>query len=337
MSKKICIFSHKGGVGKTTTSYNLGWMLTELGKKVLLVDSDSQCNLTNTVFGDEAYEQFYSDKPECNLKNYLSPAFDAKPALIDGAELIQVKNNQSLFIIPGSFEISEYEVSLGVSFTLSETLMSLKNLLGSFNYLIEKTAEAHSADYVIIDMNPSLSAINQALLISSDYFIVPAAPDIFSTMAIRSLSRTLPKWEKWAKKARTAFSDASYPLPTNTPKFIGTVIQKFNIRNGHPIKASQALIDGINDLVTSTFVPNMKKSDMLLADDKYDFDNYCLAQIPDFQTLNAAYQSNGIPVYALTDRQLGHTGAILDNYKQMRQKFYAIFSDFGKKVIELTS
>jgi len=118
MSKKICIFSHKGGVGKTTTSYNLGWMLTELGKKVLLVDSDSQCNLTNTVFGDEAYEQFYSDKPECNLKNYLSPAFDAKPALIDGAELIQVKNNQSLFIIPGSFEISEYEVSLGVSFTL---------------------------------------------------------------------------------------------------------------------------------------------------------------------------------------------------------------------------
>jgi chromosome partitioning protein len=337
MSKKICIFSHKGGVSKTTTSYHLAWMLTELGKRVLLVDSDSQCDLTNTVFGDEAFEQFYSEKPECNLKEHLSPAFDAKPVLIEAAELIPVKNNQSLFIIPGSFEISEYEVSLGVSFTLSETLMSLKNLPGSFNYLIEKTAEAHSVDYVIIDMNPSLSAINQALLISSDYFIVPAAPDNFSAMAIRSLSRTLPKWEKWTKKARTAFPDAFYPLPTNTPKFIGTVIQRFNIRNGLPTKANQTLIDGINDLVTSTFVPNMRESGMLLADDEYDFDNYCLAQIPDFQTLNAAYQSNGIPVYALTDGQLGQTGAVLNTYRKMRRKFYNIFSAFGEKVIELTS
>ncbi len=337
MSKKICIFSHKGGVSKTTTSYNLGWMLTEFGKRVLLVDSDSQCNLTNTVFGDEAFEQFSLEKPECNLKEYLSPAFDAKPVLIEAAELIPVKTNQNLFIIPGSFEISEYEVSLGVSFTLSETLTSLKNLPGSFNYLIEKTVEAHSIDYVIIDMNPSLSAINQALLVSSDYFIVPAAPDNFSAMAIRSLSKTLPKWEKWAKKARTAFSDAFYPLPTNTPKFIGTVVQKFNIRNGLPAKANQKLINGINDLVTSTFIPNIKESDMLLADDKYNFDSYCLTQLPDFQTLNAAYQSNGIPVYALTDGQLGQTGAVLNAYKEMRHKFYDIFSAFGKKVIELTS
>jgi cellulose biosynthesis protein BcsQ len=46
MFTKIVLFNHKGGVSKTTTSYNLGWMLASLGKKVLLVDADPQCNLS---------------------------------------------------------------------------------------------------------------------------------------------------------------------------------------------------------------------------------------------------------------------------------------------------
>lgn len=44
--KVIALFNNKGGVSKTTTTFNLGWMLSLLGKKVLIVDSDPQCNLT---------------------------------------------------------------------------------------------------------------------------------------------------------------------------------------------------------------------------------------------------------------------------------------------------
>ena len=49
--KKIAIFNHKGGVSKTTTSFNLGFGLVRKGKKVLLVDTDSQCNLTYVLWG----------------------------------------------------------------------------------------------------------------------------------------------------------------------------------------------------------------------------------------------------------------------------------------------
>ena len=154
MAQTICMFNHKGGVSKTTTSYSLGWMLAEKGKTVLLVDADSQCNLTNIMLGEDIFEKFYIDHPQRNIKSGLSPAFDAKPIMIEAVECVQQKGNNGLYLLPGSFDLSQYEVSLGVSFTLTETIITLKNLPGSFAFLIATTAEKYQADYVIIDMNP---------------------------------------------------------------------------------------------------------------------------------------------------------------------------------------
>jgi chromosome partitioning protein len=58
MTKSICLFNHKGSVSKTTTSFNLGWSLAKFGKKVLMVDLDSQCNLTGLALG---YNKVFSD------------------------------------------------------------------------------------------------------------------------------------------------------------------------------------------------------------------------------------------------------------------------------------
>jgi chromosome partitioning protein len=49
--KIISLFNHKGGVSKTTTTFNLGWMLAQQGHKTLIVDADPQCNLTALVLG----------------------------------------------------------------------------------------------------------------------------------------------------------------------------------------------------------------------------------------------------------------------------------------------
>lgn len=335
MAKIISMFNHKGGVSKTTTAYHIAWMLSRMGKKVILVDADSQCNLTNIAMGDDGFEDYY-EHGRPNIKSAIAPAFEGEPVPIVAFDCLQVKGNGNLWLIPGSFELTEYEVSLGVSFTLSDTLGALKNLPGSLFRLLGATAEAYEADYVIVDLNPSLSAFNQAFLISSDYFIVPAAPDKFSIMALRSLAKILPQWEQWAIKAREVLASAAYPLPIKKPKFLGTIMQRFNIRSGEPTAASQAVIAEFDRNIETVVVPAFGREGMVL-DDYGDIQNHCLGLVPDFQTLNARYQQYGYPIFALTDDMLGHGGIVQETYKNKRTEFDAVYADIAGKIEQLTN
>lgn len=334
MVHKIAFFNHKGGVSKTTTVFHLGWMLANMGKTVLLVDADSQCNLTKIVL-KENYESFYENHPQQNIKSALSTAFEAKTTVIEPLECISIHEKDNLFLMPGSFDISEYEVQLGVSFQMSNSFTTMKNLPGALNYLIEKTAERYNADYVLIDMNPSLSAINQALLLSSDYFIVPTSPDYFSKMALESLSKILPQWERWAKLSRELFSDSSYPLALNTPKFLGYTINNYTLRKGEPAKAFDSIINEIDFVVINKFIPQLKKANMLLDGDVYKDSTYKRLQISNFQTLGPKYQKLGVPVYELSDIQLVHTGTVLENQQKQREAFKESYEKFAEDVISM--
>lgn len=347
MIKKISIFNHKGGVSKTTTTFNLGWMLAKKGKRVLLVDADSQCNLTLYSIGQREYEANYEKGDLNNIKDSLEPAFKAKPRLIDAVDCINVKKNSNLFLLPGHLDLTEYEVSLGVSFQLSNALGTLKNLPGSFNYMIEKTAEKYDIEYVLIDLNPSLSAINQDLFISSDYFIVPTSPDLFSYMAVKSLARILPQWEKWGKLARPVFSDAEYPLPNNTPKFLGYTINDFNLSSGQPSSSFLSIMNKISTCIMDELIPSLKEEGMLVSDEKYDkasslndklrsqrkIDKYCLGEISNFNKLIALSNNLSIPIYELDPRRanLGESQTKTLNW------FKTLFETLANKIIIETS
>ncbi len=332
--KIISFFNHKGGVSKTTSVYHLGWMLTNKGKRVLLVDTDSQCNLTLTVIGQDNYEEFVTHHPHNDIKSGLSAAFESKPELIKPVECVQVKDNKNLFLLPGSFEITEYEVQLGVSFQLTHSFTTMKNLPGAFSYLIRKTAEEMEVDIVLIDLNPSLSAINQTLIISSDFFILPTSPDYFSEMAINSIARVLPNWERWAKQARDLFQDATYPLPMTTPKFLGYTVNDFTIYDQEPTKAFQEIIKKLDQTVKNNLIPSLNKVGMLLPFESYN-DNYRLAEVSNFQSLQAHYQKHGFPVFELTAKMLGLQGAPLKSNQDRQQIFEGVFSSFSDRVIEL--
>jgi cellulose biosynthesis protein BcsQ len=125
----------------------------------------------------------------------LAPAFESKPKQIVGVECVEVPGALDLFLLPGHIGLAEYETTLGIAQELSGSLLALRNMPGSIRFPLDATAVKYAADYVVVDMSPSLGPMNQNLLMTGDHFIVPLHPDYFSSMALSSLARTLPRWK----------------------------------------------------------------------------------------------------------------------------------------------
>jgi len=344
MIKRIALFNHKGGVSKTTTTFNLGWRLAQSGRRVILVDADPQCNLTGLVLGYKGpseLEEFYASEAKRDLMSGLSSAFESKPIPIKAVQCVPIEAQDGLFLLPGHIALSEYEVTLGIAQELSGSIQTLQNLPGSISRLLAETASAIDAHYVLIDMNPSLSAFNQNILMTSDYFIVPTTPDYYSVMAIDSLTRVIPSWHKWSKRAQhhPVLQHATYPFPHVTPKFLGTIIQNYRPRSGKPTTGFQQWIDQINRTVIDQLVPALCGTDMMLTEEQYmsaGLQSYCLETIPDFNSLIARSQEAQTPVFDLTDEQLQQGGRVLQQTKRSQERFREIFSKIVDEVVALT-
>jgi cellulose biosynthesis protein BcsQ len=346
MNTRIALFNHKGGVSKTTTTFHLGWMLASKGYKVILVDADPQCNLTGLILGykgEAEFENFYQKESDGNLRSGLAPAFESQPHVIEPVQCLPVEGRQDLFLLPGHIRLSEYEVTLGIAQELSGTIQTLQNLPGSISFLLDITAKKYAADFVLIDVNPSLSSINQNLLMTSDYFLVPASPDYFSVMAIDSLSAVIPRWANWSRQAQASptLKSAAYPYPDKTPRLLGTIIQKYRPRKGAPTVGFQRWIDAINERVAKRFVPTLTPINMVLSQSDYSrisgfVPHLCIAQIADFNNLIAKSQVHATPVFALTNEQLEHVGTVLESDQEKQAEFQAVFSELADRIILLT-
>jgi cellulose biosynthesis protein BcsQ len=345
MVKIICLFNHKGGVSKTTTAFNLGWMIATKGKRVLLADFDPQCNLTGMVMGFKGVDDLaalYSGSPANNVKDGLTPAFESQPRAIVAVKCTEVPGNRNLFLLPGHIGLAEYETTLGIAQELSGSLLALRNLPGSIRFLLDKTAAGCSADFVLVDMSPSLGPLNQNLLTTSDTFIVPLHPDYFSAMALSSLAKTLPRWKMWANTAYEieALQQADYPFPKPHMTFIGAVIQKYRPRNQRASKAFQHWIDQLIQGLKDTLFPALEKAAMLDAKsfkERSGIDPWTpLLEVPDFNSLIALSQEHQVPVYALTADQIGQKGAVWEQTKDSMKLFFERFSQCADKVIALS-
>lgn len=345
MTKIVCLFNHKGGVSKTTTAFNLGWMLALKGQRVVLADFDPQCNLTGMVMGFKGVDDLaaiYSGAPPNNIKDGLAPAFESQPRQIVPVDCVEVADNKNLYLMPGHIGLAEYETTLGIAQELSGSLLALRNLPGSIRYLLDLTAQRYYADYVLVDMSPSLGPINQNLLTTCDHFIVPLHPDYFSAMALSSLSKALPRWKAWADTAYgiDVLQKADYPFPKPVVTFIGAVIQKYRPRNGRASKAFQSWIDQLVEGLKSTLIPALEKAGMLdraAFNEKIGVEPWtALLEVPDFNSLVALSQEHQVPVYALTAQQVDQKGAVWDQTAESMKIFEKAFSDCADKLIKLT-
>lgn len=157
----MTIGSFKGGTSKTTSSLNIGYSLSILGKKVVLIDFDPQGNLTSYIGCSN------------NISDGVSEIFHKKTSL---SELILRTKYQNLSLLPSSKYFEDYR-----EFNL--------NILGtSENVLFNKLSEiSDNFDFCIIDTPPSLGLINKIAYSASDYVLPCIGMDPFSVLGLQKM------------------------------------------------------------------------------------------------------------------------------------------------------
>lgn len=175
MTKVISIANQKGGVGKTTTTMNLAYSLVKKNNKVLIVDLDSQSNLTNVCGILNPYE-LQNSLPDLFIRMMNDEDIDVKNSIIT------LENNIDL--LATNIRLSSVDLMLkaetGSEFILKNILDDIKN-----NY-----------DYILIDTAPSLSALTINALVSSDYIIIPVNLELFALMGLNDFLKTVNKIKK---------------------------------------------------------------------------------------------------------------------------------------------
>ncbi|UWR07657.1 ParA family protein [Ruegeria sp. B32] len=356
MAIRLAMFNHKGGTGKTVSAYNIGWKLTEHGHRVLLVDGDSQVNLTALALGFDRFDDYYDDPATKlnNIKDGVAPVFEGKPEALKAFDCPTAENNDSLFVLPGHADLAAYEGQLSLAQETGGSLSALKNLPGAIHSLIGLIEERHGIDFTIIDLNPGLGAINQNFFMGCDGFVVPTNPDPFSLMAVETLGTHLTKWFEWKTVNFGKFVDAGYPLRESTPVFLGTINARFNKHASKAAKKFDKRIQQIDESVAAGLVPKLASVGMVVSADCYQKahddwkgvlseDNtglYALGRVPDFQGLIHTATVSGVPIYRLNEDLLKAddiVGVVKDNALKNVKQFDEIFEAITSKIELLVS
>lgn len=160
----IAISNQKGGVGKTTLTFNLGYLLAEKGKKTLLIDADPQGSLT-TIFNQ-------NDR----TSNIYGVLLDKEPIK---EKIVSIE--KGLDFLPGGIQLADFEVNVA-------------NKKGRENYFKNMIAEvAENYDYILIDSPPSLGLLLVNILNAIDKLIIPTQTDYLSYRGLDLLLHTVAR------------------------------------------------------------------------------------------------------------------------------------------------
>ena len=172
MTKTIAIANQKGGVGKTTTTSSLGIGLAKQGKKVLVIDADTQGSLTASLGFTEP------DKLEVTLANVLEKVINDEE-MEAGYGILKYEEGIDLML--GNMELSGLEVSL-------VNVMSREILLRSY---VDRVKDGY--DYILIDCMRSLGMITINAFASADSILIPVQAAYLPVKGLQQLIKTVGK------------------------------------------------------------------------------------------------------------------------------------------------
>lgn len=213
----IAVANQKGGVGKTTTTINLGAALAENGQRILIVDLDPQGN-ASTGLGISRTER-------------LKTTYDLMVGEGVSNNTVQRTNTENLWIVPSTTDLSSADIEL-----ISNEKRSF--LLG--DALRQPELDEFGFDYVLIDCPPSLNVLTVNALVAANSIIVPLQAEFFALEGLSQLMLTLRDIRSTANK---------------TLRIEGVLLTMYDQRNNLSQQVEADARGTLGDLVFKTVIP----------------------------------------------------------------------------------
>jgi cellulose biosynthesis protein BcsQ len=293
---------------------NLGAALAARGHRVLLVDSDPQCNLTSYLVAGEVVDDLL-DKSDGPAGQTVWSAVKPVSEALGGIRVVDPIESgiDGVFLVPGDIRLSEFEGDLNDFWGLC-LQRKARGFRGTtaISDLVDALCTSMEFDFVLYDSGPNIGPLNRAILLDCDDFIVPVACDLFSLRALKTLGRTLVDWiTSWETIGDLAPAGTS--LLPGRPVFLGYIPEGFKTYGGVVTQQQSHFLSEIDKEIHSQIVSLLREVDPDLVTRQTSLR---LGEVKNFGALVPASQREGIPLYAVTagsQQQRGEAEAALSS------------------------
>lgn len=216
----IAVWAHKGGTGKSTTVANLSYELSTRGYNILVIDTDSQSDVSSVLYPR------YVNEPEKSFYDAFSICED-----FAADEYVRSTEYDGLDIVTGSEKCEALE---GVLCIMEERMRKKM-----WPKCLRKITEENYYDFVLIDMDKTMGMLNKSILGVADYVLSPIEPNIFSVKSILAVMAQVE--QSRAEEAK--------------PKILGIFYNKVDLRKKRALQEAMELVEGISaENVLKTYI-----------------------------------------------------------------------------------
>lgn len=250
--KVVSVINHKGGVGKTTLTANIGAGLAARGRKVLLLDLDAQASLTISFFTQTEWAD--NLLPSRTIKHWYDgigtgEAMESPAALVSSPHRVHQKlSTGHLDLIAAHRDLSDVDTELAANLLLDPDRFSQMHGRLRAGLSHKDLAEY---DVVLIDCAPNFGLIAKNAVAASDLLLIPTKPDYLSTNGIDSLGLKIRSFTE-------EFNEhGSGPIERPAAAVIFTMVQN---HDGEPIETQRSVISRIEARGVPTFSTTIRDS-----------------------------------------------------------------------------
>jgi chromosome partitioning protein len=308
--KTIALFNNKGGVGKTSLVYHLGFMFAEMGRRVVFADLDPQANLSTMCLSEDRLEAIWNLKPRPTIYGAIERL---RRGVGDVERIAPESVTGPIALVAGDLQLSELEDDLSQQWPkcLDRDERAFR-VTTALHRVVADVGKRSGADIALLDVGPNFGAINRAALIAADFVVVPVAPDLFSMQGLENVGPRLEMWREGWKERKGRAPALDFDLPSGTMHPLGYVVSRHSVLAGGAVKAFQRWIDRMPGVYRKSFgEPDGEGIDI-------SSDEFCLAQLKDYRSLMPMAQEAKKPMFLLKpgDGAIGgHQGAVRQAYK----------------------